>query len=140
MKKIQTISSGLIMVALLLCNLPVISAQPGREATSPEQVPLITVINDMEHRFDVRFNYNATLLKGKKIAAPDKSGFSKDNIEQELNRYLAPLGLVCQKIGGKLYVVKADIADISVRGTVTDSAGTVIPGVVVRVKVRSAAL
>ncbi|WP_126244001.1 SusC/RagA family TonB-linked outer membrane protein [Chitinophaga rhizosphaerae] len=148
MNRIKTISSGLIMVALLLCNLPVTSAQPGRETATPEQVSLISVMNDMEHRFDVRFNYNATLLKGKKIASPDKTGFRKDNIEAELNRYIAPLGLVCRKIGGKLYVVKAETPaqnaaaqsgsftarEITLRGSVADSTGAPMPGVVVRLK------
>lgn len=134
MNRIKAISSGLIMVAFVLCNVPITSAQPGREASTPEQVSLISVINDMETRFDVRFNYNATLLKGKKIAAPDKAGFGPDNIEPALNRYIAPLGLVCQKIGGKLYVVKAHAQDITLRGTVTDSTGQAMPGVVVRLK------
>lgn len=148
MKRIQTISSGLIMVALSLCYIPASSAQPGHTAAVRQQVSLISVINDMESRFDVRFNYNSNLLKGKKIVVPDRSVFSKDNIDHELNRYIVPLGLLCQKIGGKLYVVKpttpdeqvkalsGSIAaqDITIRGTVADSTGSVMPGVVVRLK------
>ncbi|WP_341835332.1 SusC/RagA family TonB-linked outer membrane protein [Chitinophaga pollutisoli] len=146
MKRFKAISSGLIMASVLLCNVPITSAQPGHEKTAREQVSLISVINDMENRFDVRFNYNATLLKGKKIAAPDKDGFSKDNIARELNRYISPLGLVCQQLAGKLYVVKANavteqalsstptLAVADIRGTVSDSTGATIPGVVVRIK------
>ncbi|MGX5817192.1 SusC/RagA family TonB-linked outer membrane protein [Chitinophaga lutea] len=149
MNRIKTISSGLIMAALLLCDVPGKGATPADEQNVRAQVSLIAVINDFENRFDVRFNYNATLLKNKKIVAPDLSGINPENLEQVLNTSIAPLGLVCRKIGGKQYVVRAsapvqqrmpeaavrwDVLEMTVRGTVTDSAGVVLPGVSVRVK------
>ncbi len=139
------------MVMLLLCCLQLTNAQPGKAGTgknSPAAVSLISVINELENRFDVRFNYNAELLKGKQIVLPNTSTFKATNIETTLNRHITPLGLVCKKIGGRLYVVKADqpsdekntlnvAAEVqrqTAKGVVKDSTGNGIPGVSVHVK------
>ncbi|GEP97452.1 SusC/RagA family TonB-linked outer membrane protein [Chitinophaga cymbidii] len=145
MKKIRSIRSRLIMAILLLCSLQLSATQSG---ASPRAVSLITVINELESRLDVRFNYNTELLKGKQVTIPDIREFRARNIETRLNKYISPLGLVCRKIAGRLYVVKAgqpdthkSILDIieeaqrePVKGVVKDSAGNALPGVSVHIK------
>lgn len=134
---------------LLFLQLPAArSGAGGVLNTQPATVSLVSVINELESRFDVRFNYNTELLKGKQITAPDKRAFKAANIETVLNRYIQPLGLVCQRIAGRLYVVKseqqeaaglprylsAETQQIPVKGIVKDSAGNVLPGVSIHVK------
>lgn len=158
MKKVKSISTQLIMVTALLCCLQWSKAQILKASTRENKVtavPLISVINELEAKFDVRFSYNTNLLKGKNILLPNTAIFQADNIESNLNKCIAPLGLVCRKINGKLYVVKAeDAADTrsvvaagsniapqqNVKGTVKDSTGNALPGVIVQVKGTSKAV
>jgi TonB-linked SusC/RagA family outer membrane protein len=152
MKKVRSTSFQLVMATALLCCLQWTKAQIATAATRENHqtaVPLISVINELEAKFDIRFSYNTNLLKGKNILLQSTSVFEADNIESSLNKYIAPLGLVCKKIDGKLYVVKAEensstknkltavtelVQKQTVKGTVKDSAGNVLPGVIVQVK------
>ncbi|MGN7724017.1 SusC/RagA family TonB-linked outer membrane protein [Chitinophaga sp. 22620] len=147
MKKVRSISAKLITGIVLLFCLQLCMAQPGRAGNHPQAVSLISVINELESRFDVRFNYNTQLVKGKQITIPGTGEFKAGNIEATLNKYIASLGLVCKKIGGRLYVLKAgqpaektapDLAAgpqvQEVNGTVKDSLGNALPGVTVQVK------
>lgn len=152
MKRVKSISTLLIMVTALLCCLQWSEAQKLKAGTPENKVnavPLITVINELEAKFDVRFSYNTNLLKGKNVLLPNTNTFQADNIESNLNKCMAPLGLVCRKINGKLYVVKAeDATDAksvqaaaantaplqSIKGSVRDSLGNALPGVIVQVK------
>ncbi|NLR79695.1 SusC/RagA family TonB-linked outer membrane protein [Chitinophaga eiseniae] len=152
MKRMRSISYPLIMVTAMSCCLQWSTAQIAKAAvhdTTPATRPLITVINELEAKFDVRFSYNATLLRDKNVVMQSISSFQADNIEESLNKYIAPLGLVCKKINGKLYVLKAevagdtkiittDVADVIqqqvTKGTVRDSLGNALPGVAVQVK------
>ncbi len=147
MRKVRSISSKLVTGIALLFSLQLCMAQPGRAGNPPQAVSLISVINDLESRFDVRFNYNTELLKNKQVTIPGLSVFKAGRIDETLNRYIAPLGLVCRKIGGRLYVMKSDKAEEKtppanpadqqrqeVQGTVKDSLGNALPGVSVQVK------
>lgn len=147
MRKVRTVSAKLITGIVLLFTLQIHAAQPGRAGHVPQAVSLITVINDLESRFDIRFNYNTELLKNKQITIPDMDVFRKGKIEVTLNRYIAPLGLVCMKIAGRLYVLKSGTAEEKslqakaeeparqeIQGTVKDSLGNPLPGVSVQIK------
>lgn len=152
MKKFKSISFQLVMVTALLCCLQWSKAQILKAATRENKVttvPLISVINELEAKFDVRFSYNTNLLKGKNILLQNTDIFQADNIENNLNKCIAPLGLVCRKINGKLYVVKAEDAantrsvmaaagniapQQNIRGSVKDSTGNALPGVIIQVK------
>ncbi|NSL88372.1 SusC/RagA family TonB-linked outer membrane protein [Chitinophaga solisilvae] len=154
MKKIRSISCRLIMImALYACmQLPFTLAHAAVSARDggTQAMPLISLISELEGKFDVRFNYNTHLLEGKTITLKNSTTFKAGNIETVMNHYISPLGLVCKKIGEKFFVVKSEnatgsemkIAAVSplpvvqqgVKGTVKDSAGHVLPGVTVRLK------
>lgn len=151
MSKSRSVCLRLIATTVWLLCLQLSFARHGTAGVrnaQPATVSLASVLNELEGRFDIRFSYNTELLKGKQITAPDKRAFKAGNIETELNKYIQPLGLVCRKIAGRLYVVRVEqseapkhILDIlaetqrqPVKGTVKDSAGNALPGVSVQVK------
>lgn len=150
MNRIKSISYQLIMVTVVLCSLQwskaqVLQATPRGNISA---TPLISVINELEAKFDIRFSYNTNLLKGKNIVVENINAFQAENIETSLNKYIAPLGLVCKKINNKLYVLKAGenpaekllaadasfVAKQTVKGVVRDAQGNPLPGVTVQVK------
>ncbi|MET3876002.1 hypothetical protein [Chitinophaga sp. OAE865] len=92
MKRVKSISTLLIMVTALLCCLQWSEAQKLKAGTPENKVnavPLITVINELEAKFDVRFSYNTNLLKGKNVLLPNTNTFQADNIESNLNKCMA---------------------------------------------------
>jgi len=100
-----------------------------------EQRPeLSSILKSLEEQFNVRFNYNSKLLKDK--LSPVATFSSDEPLEQILQRLLSPLELGYEKVKDNSYVIvrSSVVADIVVRGTVTDSLGQALPGVSVKLK------
>lgn len=108
------------------------SAKPQQSA---RMLQLTAVLKSLEGKYKVRFNYDSKLLRDKAIS--DGGFLQEDNVENVLGKILDPLELSYEKIKDSYYIIlrnQKSIADITVKGIVKDSSGTVLPGVSVRLK------
>ncbi|HEX5553573.1 MAG TPA: SusC/RagA family TonB-linked outer membrane protein [Chitinophagaceae bacterium] len=81
----------------------------GRPKGSPDNITrqgisLESVLNDIQRRMNVSFNYNSNLVKGKTVEV-DLDNISLQNLYRFLQHLLNPLGLSAEKISDRQYVI-----------------------------------
>lgn len=134
MKK-RFITKGLIMAVAFIvsCSAPLAyaqTAQPEKITITVNKKPLESVLEKLSKQYDYQFFYNASLLKGISVSAT----LEGTNINNVMKTLLAGTGLQ-YSLKGKMIVItaipKKAITKTLLNGRVTDSEGTVIPGVAI---------
>lgn len=124
----------MMVVALVLsCSAPLAYAQTSHSekiTMTVNKKPLENVLEKLSKQYDYQFFYNASLLKGVHVSAT----LEEANINNVMKTLLAGTGLQ-YTMKGKMIVItaiqKKAIAPKPLTGRVTDSEGTVIPGVTI---------
>jgi TonB-linked SusC/RagA family outer membrane protein len=71
----------------------------------PNLISLKSLLEQLESKFDVRFNYKANAVKSVKVTARPLTHF-KDGMSKQLNYLLAPMDLRCIEIDPVTFVIK----------------------------------
>ncbi len=100
----------LVACLALMCAGPRIAAsQQYAMVKTPNLVQKIRFsdfLTSLEQKFDVRVNYNTTLIGTKQLLAPDITGVNKAALPQFLNQLLAGHGLYVEQVNEKFLVIR----------------------------------
>lgn len=112
----------------------------GNTPGEAESISLRQMLTNLETRLNVSFNYSPVQVADKFVAVK-QARLTAGNLEGQLSKILTPLGLQVVKLSEHDYAIRASavskvtaVADVQVKGTVTDEKGKGVPGVSVHEK------
>lgn len=136
--------SAMLLLLLTLgthTNAQQLMVSSGNTPGEAGSISLRQMLTDLETRLMVSFNYSPAQVADKFVAA--KPGrLNAENLDVQLTKMLAPLGLQAVKLSEHDYAIRTSTAtkaaitaaDVQVKGTVTDQKGAPLPGVTVHEK------